>query len=157
MIPMQSVPHHWRCQFESRSWWGVLITTLCDKVWKWFATGRWFSPVSSSNKTDCHDITEILLKVTLNTITPVLKFETKESSHQNHALYCQIKLHFHWWFLSIHGFLYHCSLCTLWTSRFGPQRHWGLHLCKLESVHQDNDSFYLYLHFHFWFLRQSFF
>jgi hypothetical protein len=35
------------------------------------ATGQWFSPVtlvSSSNKTDCHDITEILLKVTLNTI-----------------------------------------------------------------------------------------
>jgi hypothetical protein len=34
--------------------------------------GRWFSlgtPVSSTNKTDCHDITEILLKVALNTIT----------------------------------------------------------------------------------------
>ena len=34
-----------------------------------FATGRWFSPVSSINKTDHHDITEILLKVSLNTIT----------------------------------------------------------------------------------------
>jgi hypothetical protein len=34
-------------------------------------TGWWFSwglPVSSTNKTDCHDITEILLKVVLNTI-----------------------------------------------------------------------------------------
>jgi hypothetical protein len=34
-------------------------------------TGRWFSPgtpVSSTNKTDRHDITEILLKVVLNTI-----------------------------------------------------------------------------------------
>ena len=34
-------------------------------------TGRWFSPdppVSSTNKTDLHDITEILLKVALNTI-----------------------------------------------------------------------------------------
>jgi hypothetical protein len=33
--------------------------------------GRWFSPgnpVSSSNKTDRHDITEMLLKVALNTI-----------------------------------------------------------------------------------------
>ena len=29
----------------------------------------WFSPVSSTNKTDLHDITEILLKVALNTIT----------------------------------------------------------------------------------------
>ena len=35
-------------------------------------TGQWLStgtPVSSTNKTDCHDITEILLKVALNTIT----------------------------------------------------------------------------------------
>ena len=34
-------------------------------------TGRWFSPgtpVSSTNKTDRHDITEIVLKVALNTI-----------------------------------------------------------------------------------------
>jgi len=28
----------------------------------------WFSPVSSTNKTDRHDITEILLNVALNTI-----------------------------------------------------------------------------------------
>jgi hypothetical protein len=28
----------------------------------------WFSPVSSTNKTDHHDITEILLKMVLNTI-----------------------------------------------------------------------------------------
>jgi len=35
------------------------------------ATDRWFSPgplVSSTNKTDRHDITEIVLKVALNTI-----------------------------------------------------------------------------------------
>jgi hypothetical protein len=38
-------------------------TTLCDKVCKWLATGRWFSPVSSNNKTDRHDISEILLKM----------------------------------------------------------------------------------------------
>jgi hypothetical protein len=31
--------------------------------------GRWFSPEYSTNETDCHDITEILLKVALNTIT----------------------------------------------------------------------------------------
>ena len=50
---------------------GVLDTTLCDKVCQWLATGRWFSPgtsVSSTIKTDCHDIAEILLKVALNTI-----------------------------------------------------------------------------------------
>jgi hypothetical protein len=46
-------------------------TTLCDKVSQWLATGRWVSPgtpVYSTNKTDCHDIIEILLKVALNTI-----------------------------------------------------------------------------------------
>ena len=35
-------------------------------------TGRWFFPgtlVSSTNKTDCHDITEILFPVVLSTIT----------------------------------------------------------------------------------------
>ena len=34
--------------------------------------GRWFSPstpVSSTNENNCHDITEILLKVAFNTIT----------------------------------------------------------------------------------------
>ena len=36
---------------------------LCDKVCQWFATDRWFSPVSYTNKTDRHDIAEILLKV----------------------------------------------------------------------------------------------
>ena len=46
-------------------------TTLCDKVCQWLATGRWFSPappVSYTNKTDHHDIAEILLKVELSTI-----------------------------------------------------------------------------------------
>jgi hypothetical protein len=44
---------------------GVPNTTLCYKVCQWLATGRWFSlgtPVSSTNKTDHHDITEILWK-----------------------------------------------------------------------------------------------
>jgi hypothetical protein len=51
---------------------GVLETTLCDTVCQWLATGWWFSPgtpVSSTNKTDSHDIAEILFKVALNTIT----------------------------------------------------------------------------------------
>jgi hypothetical protein len=44
----------------------VLDTTLCDKVCQWLAAGQWFSPgtpVSTTNKTDRHDIAEILLKV----------------------------------------------------------------------------------------------
>ena len=49
------------CKFESRSWRGVRDTTLCDKVCDWSGA---FSgtPVSSTNKTNRHDITEILLK-----------------------------------------------------------------------------------------------
>ena len=46
-------------------------TLLCDKVCQRHATGQLFSlgtEVSSTNKTDPHDITEILLKVALNTI-----------------------------------------------------------------------------------------
>jgi hypothetical protein len=57
---------HLHCEFEPRSWWGAFDRTLCDKYCQWFATGQWFSPgtpVSSTNKTDRHNITEILLKV----------------------------------------------------------------------------------------------
>jgi hypothetical protein len=55
--------YQYSCEFESHSWWGVLDTTLCDKVCQWLA------PVSSTNITDNHDVAEILLKVVLNTIT----------------------------------------------------------------------------------------
>jgi hypothetical protein len=55
---------------------GVLDTTLCDKVCQWLAIGRWFSPgtpVTPTNKTELHDIAEILLKVPLNTINKPTK------------------------------------------------------------------------------------
>ena len=61
--------HHQGREFEPRSWQGVLDITLFDKVCQWLTTGQWFSAVSSNNKTDRHNITEILLKVSLNTIT----------------------------------------------------------------------------------------
>ena len=51
------------CEFEPSSWRGVLDTTLCDKVCLWLPKDRWFSPdtpVSSTNKTERHDIAEIL-------------------------------------------------------------------------------------------------
>jgi hypothetical protein len=59
-----SVIQHYVIQFVSD-------TTLCDTVCQWFATDRWFSlctPVCSTNKTDRHDITEVLLKMELNII-----------------------------------------------------------------------------------------
>ena len=52
----------------------LIYTTLCDKVCQSLAAGRWFSPctpVSSTNKTDLHDITELFLKVALNTKHPM--------------------------------------------------------------------------------------
>ena len=54
---------------------GFLYTTLCDKVCQWLTTDLWFSQgtsISSTDKTDRHDITEILLNVALNTITLTL-------------------------------------------------------------------------------------
>jgi hypothetical protein len=47
-------------KFDTNNRWGVLDTALYDKVCQWLAAGQWFSldtPVSSTNKTDCHDIT----------------------------------------------------------------------------------------------------
>ena len=71
----------WWKKFNRSLWrfsYPELDTTLCDNVCLWLATGQRFSlgpPISSTNKTDHHDITEILLKVALNTI-----------NHPNHLL-----------------------------------------------------------------------
>ena len=67
------------CTRYNKTQWGrdsrVLDTTLCDQVCQWLEVGQWFSPgtsVASTNKTDCHDITEILLKVASNTIPLIM-------------------------------------------------------------------------------------
>ena len=47
--------HQLSCELKSCWWWGVLDTTVCDKVCQRRAAGRWFSPctpVSSINETD---------------------------------------------------------------------------------------------------------
>jgi hypothetical protein len=65
-----------QCLSPLMLWVRILIrarcSTLCDKVCQRLATGQWCRvspgpPVSSTNKTDRHDIAEILLKVVLNT------------------------------------------------------------------------------------------
>jgi hypothetical protein len=46
------------------------LTAASDKVYQLLAHRLWFSPgtpASSTTKTGCHDIAEILLKVALNT------------------------------------------------------------------------------------------
>ena len=63
---------HWS-EFESHSGevYPIQHYVIKFKVCQCFAAGQWFSPgtpVSSTNKTDPLDITEILLKVVLNTI-----------------------------------------------------------------------------------------
>jgi hypothetical protein len=63
------------------------MTKLCDKVTQGIATGQWFSLdplVSSTNKTDCHDITEILLKMVLNTI--------KKTNNYIHSIKLRVKM-----------------------------------------------------------------
>jgi hypothetical protein len=70
---------------------GVLDTTLCDKVYQWLTAGLWlwFSPgtlVSSTNKADCHNITDILLKVVLNTINQTIILLGKV--HVNACTHC---------------------------------------------------------------------
>ena len=81
--------------------------TLCDKVCQWLATGQWFSPGTpffSTNKTDCHDRTEILLKVALNTINLNLTYNKdswKACSVSRSTIYTKqkinISLSFRWY------------------------------------------------------------
>ena len=72
-LPLHSVPITTKVVTSNPTHGEVLYdTTLCDKVVSDFL---WFSqdiPVSSINKTVCHDITEILLKVALNSINKTL-------------------------------------------------------------------------------------
>ena len=70
------------------AWQGVFDTTLCDKVCQWLVTGCWFflgTPVPPTNKTGRLDITEILLKVALNTITLTLYRNTQMNSRQKYT------------------------------------------------------------------------
>ena len=66
------------------------LSTLCGQVCQWLATDQWFSQstlVSPTNKTDRHDITEILLKVALNTINsrplPIIESVHKHYNYDN--------------------------------------------------------------------------
>jgi hypothetical protein len=54
-----------------------ILEQLSPNVSQWIVAGRWFSsdsPVSSTNETNWRDITEILLKVALNTITLTITY-----------------------------------------------------------------------------------
>jgi hypothetical protein len=76
----------------------VLDTTLCDKVCQLLAAGRWFSPVSSTNKTDRHDINGLLLKMALNTITLTPKYDIYVSLYTHKQCIRLIR--------NVYGFIY---------------------------------------------------
>ena len=57
--------------------WCTRLAAASDTVYQLLAHGRWFSPgtpASTTTKTGRHDIAEILLKVTLNTINQIICF-----------------------------------------------------------------------------------
>jgi hypothetical protein len=62
---------------DFRTWFGICFVF----------TDRWYSPgipVSSTNKTDRHDITQILLKVALNTTKKKQKQRQKQTTNKQH-------------------------------------------------------------------------
>jgi hypothetical protein len=86
-------------------------TTFCNTVCQWLAS-CWClfpgPPVSSTNKTDRHDIAEILLKVALNTIIII---------NQSFKI-CSIKLMFEWVDMSIRRVMFQWT--SSWSSHTVP-------------------------------------
>ena len=97
---MQSVPITTNVEFEPCS--GKVYSILCDKVCQWLAAGRWFSPgtpVSFPNKTDRHDIAEILLKVALNTINQPNQFRNWPRVFFKEFVFVKLTTTVRYWFL----------------------------------------------------------
>jgi hypothetical protein len=94
-LPVQSVPITTKVvksnPFHSEVY---SIQQYVTFMWHWLAIGWWFSPgtpVSSTNKTDHHDIAEILLKVALNTID-----QTKPNQKQTNNSQMLTCIIFYW-------------------------------------------------------------
>ena len=73
----------------------VLATELhISTLSKWLVAGRMFSPgspVSSTNKTDLHNITEVFLKVALSTITPYQRLHNFKAGRVSSSSYSASK------------------------------------------------------------------
>ena len=91
---------------------------------------RWFFPVSPTNKADHHDIAEILLKVALNTITPICFMYPDCDNFKLLSLidispltfYSHVGRYLHDLIVSLRGkvyfiltppLLFHCRACTI--------------------------------------------
>ena len=70
----------------SRRMYSVQHYLVCDKVCQWLAPGRWFSPVSSTNKTDRHDITE-------NIVESGVKHDDPNPNHKKIGLVWLVESH----------------------------------------------------------------
>jgi hypothetical protein len=82
------------------------LQVTCDR---WFSPG---TPISSTNKTDCHNITEILLTVALNTFNISVIFVVFENSTwllsgQLYLKYCIHRNHACWSTCSYIGWMFH--------------------------------------------------
>jgi hypothetical protein len=91
----------------------VLNTTLCDYVCQWLAADLWFSPgtlVTSTNKTDCHDIIEIRSNLILFGICCIIFyivfFIWQSTIIWLHLILCTL-------FVFIHMSVVHCKLSHL--------------------------------------------
>jgi len=97
---MQSVPiyHHWCFEFESRSGRDVqhYVIKFVSDLRQWFSPD---APVSSTNKTDHHDITEILLKVVLKDWVLVATYEAL--SHKIQVMISHNFTFLTWWMYRI--------------------------------------------------------
>ena len=66
-----------------------------DKVYQLLARGRWVSSASSKTKTGRHDIAEILLKVTLNTINQSINPYKKGSACNDPPIIIHVRIEFY--------------------------------------------------------------
>ena len=102
---------------------------ICDKVCRWLATGQRFSPdtlVSSTDKTDCRDITELLLKVVLNTLTLTQMLI--------YFFHCDYKISL--WFLLINTIIRNPTFFPLFCFlHLSVERRWGMATGEAEAMY----------------------
>jgi len=91
--PLQWGPLTLTLWVRIHSWRSKLDITLYDKVYRQLAAGQWFSPVSSTNKTDRHDMSDVLLKMALNTINRTQKRLHERTFLKNQEWKCNYIFH----------------------------------------------------------------
>jgi hypothetical protein len=80
------------------------LAAASDKAYQFLAHGRRFSPgttASSTTKTGCHDIAEILLKVILNTINQI-KSEKIITNSIGYVMVSMISSAYNWYLMLLH-------------------------------------------------------